>query len=264
MYILWWCNLCTNMENIEILNNLFTRSDGSGIFQKGYNRDIKISKNKFVWIGDNAIGSVGDIPDYYNPYVNKNQSWNTDNYIHELAYMQHNHLHYYTIQYITDNHLRINKNFISLSYYQDIMDYLIYVRCCITGGDPINISSRMTNTIINTNNGGFSYGMMRTWSNQMTNKQLSSHAYSVFLQTGQFFGKVDIFLARWTFFGKVYIIFLQSDHFGFCRMYLNLWLIFLSVFVLFLLLQQTFVKNKLQMRYMNNDKFILHLYCYYK
>ena len=54
-----------------MLNNLSKRLDGSGIFQQGYNRDFKISKNEFVWIGDNVIGSVGDVWDCYNPYVNK-------------------------------------------------------------------------------------------------------------------------------------------------------------------------------------------------
>ena len=41
----------TNTENIEILNNLVKQLDASGIFQKKYNSDIKISKNRFVWIG---------------------------------------------------------------------------------------------------------------------------------------------------------------------------------------------------------------------
>ena len=47
-------------ENILINNNLFTRLDGNGIILNGYNRNVTILNNEFVWQGDTCILLWGD------------------------------------------------------------------------------------------------------------------------------------------------------------------------------------------------------------
>eukprot|EP01084_Bolivina_argentea_P320044 555206_1 len=55
-------------ENISVTNNYFSRLDGNAIFIFDYNRNISITHNEFIWIGDTVIGSWGstsgvDFPD---------------------------------------------------------------------------------------------------------------------------------------------------------------------------------------------------------
>jgi len=47
-------------KNIVVDSCLFSRLDGNAIFIGGYNRDMIISNNEFVFIGDSAIAAWGD------------------------------------------------------------------------------------------------------------------------------------------------------------------------------------------------------------
>jgi len=47
------CEMCS------VSDNLFIRLDGIALFVSGYNRNMTISNNEFVWIGDSAMSSWG-------------------------------------------------------------------------------------------------------------------------------------------------------------------------------------------------------------
>ena len=47
-------------EDIEVSGNLFTRLDGNAIFIGGYNRNLSIDSNEFIFVGDSAIAAWGD------------------------------------------------------------------------------------------------------------------------------------------------------------------------------------------------------------
>jgi hypothetical protein len=47
-------------ENVEVSSSLFTRLDGNAVFIGGYNRNLTIDANEFVYIGDSAIAAWGD------------------------------------------------------------------------------------------------------------------------------------------------------------------------------------------------------------
>ena len=53
------CIFLRNTTNITISKNNFTRLDGNGIFLYGYNEDITINNNEFIWNGDTAIALWG-------------------------------------------------------------------------------------------------------------------------------------------------------------------------------------------------------------
>ena len=57
-------------KNVNITNNYFSRLDGSGILLFGYNRDVNIKYNEFVWIGDTCIGLWGNTIGYDFPELN--------------------------------------------------------------------------------------------------------------------------------------------------------------------------------------------------
>eukprot|EP01083_Nonionella_stella_P053420 141314_1 len=46
-------------ENVTVSDNLFSRCDGNAVFIFNYNRNISVTHNEFVWIGDSCIVSWG-------------------------------------------------------------------------------------------------------------------------------------------------------------------------------------------------------------
>ena len=46
-------------ENVSVTNNYFSRLDGNAIFIFNYNRNVSITHNEFVWIGDSVVASWG-------------------------------------------------------------------------------------------------------------------------------------------------------------------------------------------------------------
>ena len=47
-------------EGVEVRDCLLTRLDGNGIFIGGYNRNLTVASNEFVYIGDSAMAAWGD------------------------------------------------------------------------------------------------------------------------------------------------------------------------------------------------------------
>ena len=47
-------------EDIEVSGNLFTRLDGNAVFIGGYNRNLSVDSNEFIFVGDSAIAAWGD------------------------------------------------------------------------------------------------------------------------------------------------------------------------------------------------------------
>ena len=54
------CITMEGAERVNITDNRFVRNDGIAIILNGYNRNVTIQRNEFVWNGDTAIALVGD------------------------------------------------------------------------------------------------------------------------------------------------------------------------------------------------------------
>jgi hypothetical protein len=51
--------LVSGAEGLTISGNTFTRLDGNGVMLSGYNRNVTIDRNEFVWLGESAVASWG-------------------------------------------------------------------------------------------------------------------------------------------------------------------------------------------------------------
>lgn len=51
--------LVNGAQSLSIINNTFTRLDGNGVMLSGYNRNVTIDGNEFVWMGESAVASWG-------------------------------------------------------------------------------------------------------------------------------------------------------------------------------------------------------------
>jgi hypothetical protein len=51
--------LLTGAANVSLTGNTFTRCDGNGVFLSGWNRDVVIDGNEFVWMGESGVASWG-------------------------------------------------------------------------------------------------------------------------------------------------------------------------------------------------------------
>ena len=51
--------LVNGAQSLSVINNTFSRLDGNGVMLSGYNRNVTIDGNEFVWMGESAVASWG-------------------------------------------------------------------------------------------------------------------------------------------------------------------------------------------------------------
>lgn len=81
--------LLENTENISISGNYFTRLDSNGVSINGYNRNVTIDENEFVWLGQNAVAAWGR-PDDNNGLNGRFPRYTNivNNFAHEIGHIQ--------------------------------------------------------------------------------------------------------------------------------------------------------------------------------
>eukprot|EP00755_Sulcionema_specki_P003110 Sspe_Gene.27248::Locus_11646_Transcript_1_1_Confidence_1.000_Length_1842::g.27248::m.27248 len=78
--------LIENSENVTLARNTFKRLDGNAVFLASRTRDVLITENEFVWIGDNAMATWGDTKGVDGTGGDQPRGTVVEgNYIHELG-----------------------------------------------------------------------------------------------------------------------------------------------------------------------------------